>query len=115
MLRKAQDAGIRILLGDDYGAIGFPHGGYAHELPFYVERAGMAPSEVLTWATANAAPLFGRDDLGSIAPGMLADLLVVDGDPLTDVSILADPARLLAVLVGGRAVTDDLDRVPAPA
>ncbi|MCU1487469.1 MAG: amidohydrolase [Actinomycetia bacterium] len=114
MLRKVQDAGIRILIGDDYGAIGFAHGRYAEELPFYVERAGMTPAEVLTWATANGAALV-RDDLGQVAPGMLADLLVVDGDPLADVGILTDQAKLLAVLLGGTLVTDELDRVPAPA
>lgn len=115
MLRKAHDAGIPILLGDDYGAIGFPHGGYADELPFYVERAGMSAAEVLTWATANAAPLFGRADLGAVAPGMAADLLVVDGDPLADVGVLTDTDNLLAVLVAGNAVVDRLDRVPAVA
>jgi imidazolonepropionase-like amidohydrolase len=113
MLRRAQEAGVAILLGDDYGAIGFPHGCYADELAFYVERAGMTPAEVLTWATANAAPLFGRADLGSVTPGMQADLLVVDGDPLADVAVLGDPQRLLAVLKGGTFVTDELDRVPA--
>jgi imidazolonepropionase-like amidohydrolase len=113
MLRKVQDAGIRILIGDDYGAIGFPHGRYADELPFYVDRAGMSATEVLTWATANGAALV-REDLGQVAPGLLADLLVVDGDPLADVAILADADRLLAVLRGGTFVTDELDRVPAP-
>jgi imidazolonepropionase-like amidohydrolase len=114
MLRPAHEAGVRILVGDDYGAMGFPHGRYADELPFYVQRAGMSPAEVLTWATANGAGLVG-DDLGAVAAGKLADLLVVDGDPLADVSVLCDPANLVAVLVNGTLVTDDLDRVPAPA
>jgi imidazolonepropionase-like amidohydrolase len=115
MLRRAQDAGVRLLLGDDYGAIGFPHGHYADELGFYVERAGMSPAEVLGWATVNGAALLGNDDLGTVEAGKLADLLVVDGDPLADVGILADPARLLAVLKNGTSVTDGLDRILAAA
>jgi imidazolonepropionase-like amidohydrolase len=111
MLRPAHDAGVRLLIGDDYGAIGFPHGPYADELGFYVERAGMTPAEVLGWATANGAALLGNDDLGTVDSGKLADLLVVDGDPLADVGILADPARLLAVIKNGALVTDGLDQI----
>jgi len=111
MLRRAHDGGVRLLLGDDYGAIGFPHGQYADELDFYVREAGMTAAEVLGWATVNGAALLGRDDLGTIAPGQLADLVVVDGDPLADVALLRDPARLLAVVKDGAFVTDDL---PAP-
>jgi imidazolonepropionase-like amidohydrolase len=114
MLRRAHDAGVPILLGDDYGAMGFPHGRYADELPFYVERAGMTPAEVLAWATVNAARFVG-DGIGVVAAGAPADLLVVDGDPLADVSVLCDPANLLAVMVAGTLVTDELDRVPTPA
>jgi imidazolonepropionase-like amidohydrolase len=50
-----------------------------------------------------------------VREGYLADLLVVDGDPLTDVAVLQDRDRLLAVLKGGALVTDELDRAaPAP-
>lgn len=107
MLRMCQDRGVRLLLGDDYGAIGFPHGRYADELEFYVREAGMSASEVLGWATVNGAALLG-EDVGTIAPGKLADLVVVDGDPFDDIAILREADRLLAVLKDGQFVTDHL-------
>ena len=48
-------------------------------------------------------------ELGSVRQGYLADLLVVDGDPLADITILQDPTRLLAVMKGGTLVRDELD------
>lgn len=107
MLRRCHDGGVRLLLGDDYGAIGFPHGRYADELEFYVREAGMSEAEVLGWATVNGAALLG-DDVGTVAPGRLGDLVVVDGDPLADIGILRDADRLLAVLKDGQFVTDRL-------
>ena len=109
MLPKANAAGVKLLCGDDYGAIGLPHGCYADELEFYVKEAGIAPLDVLRWATRNGSELLGRaHELGSVRPGYLADLVVVDGDPLADIGVLRDRARLLAVLKGGVLVKDDL-------
>ena len=102
VLPEANAAGVKLLLGDDYGALGLPHGGYAAELEAYVDDAGLAPLEVLRWATKHGAELLGHGDrVGTVEPGKLADLLVVDGDPSVDVTVLQDPARLTAVLVGG--------------
>jgi imidazolonepropionase-like amidohydrolase len=116
VLRSAQDAGVKLLIGDDYGAMGFPHGAYADELDFYVREAGMSPAEVLGWATVNGAEALGHPgDLGLVAEGRLADLVIVDGDPLADVGILRDPARILAVLKGGAFVKDQLAVAPALA
>ena len=116
VLRSAQDAGVTLLIGDDYGAMGFPHGHYADELDFYVREAGMTPEEVLGWATINGADALGRPgELGAVADGLLADLLVVDGDPSTDVGILRDASRIVAVLKGGAFVKDELAREPALA
>jgi imidazolonepropionase-like amidohydrolase len=64
----------------------------------------MTPLEALLTATANAGPLVG-ERLGQIAPGFLADLVVVDGDPTTDVSVLRDPDRIGGVVKGGVPVT----------
>jgi imidazolonepropionase-like amidohydrolase len=101
MLPKAEAAGVRLLLGDDYGAINFPHGSYGGELHTYVEDAGIAPLSVLRWGAVNAAELFGRsDDLGTVEPGKLADLVIVDGDPASDIAALAD-APPTAVLKAG--------------
>jgi imidazolonepropionase-like amidohydrolase len=109
ILPVAQEAGVKLVLGDDYGAVGFPHGIYGEELEFYVKVAGMAPLEVIRWATVNGAELMGRgDDLGTVTEGKLADLLVVDGDPVADISVLADSRRILAVMKDGRFVKDEL-------
>jgi imidazolonepropionase-like amidohydrolase len=111
ILPVACQSGVKLVLGDDYGAVGFPHGIYGEELEFYVKVAGIAPLEVIRWATVNGAELMGRgDDLGTVAPGKLADLLVVDGDPVADISVLADTSRILGVMKDGRFVKDDLAR-----
>jgi imidazolonepropionase-like amidohydrolase len=109
ILPVAQEAGVKLVLGDDYGAVGFPHGIYGEELEFYVKVAGISPLEVIRWATVNGAELMGRsDDLGTVTEGKLADLLVVDGDPVSDISVLADSGRILAVMKDGHFVKDEL-------
>jgi imidazolonepropionase-like amidohydrolase len=109
VLPQACEAGVKLVLGDDYGAAGFPHGIYGEELEFYVKVAGIAALEVIRWATVNGAELMGRGhELGTVAPGKLADLLVVDGDPVTDISVLADPGHIRAVMKDGRFVKDEL-------
>jgi imidazolonepropionase-like amidohydrolase len=109
VLPEACQAGVKLVLGDDYGAAGFPHGIYGEELEFYVKVAGIAPLEVIRWATVHGAELMGRgDDLGTVAAGKLADLLVVDGDPIADISVLADPGRIRAVMKDGRFVKEEL-------
>ena len=101
-LPKAVKAGVRICVGDDFGAQGLPHGEYAKELAVYVDHAGISPLEVIRWATRNGGQLFGRDDLGTIAPGKLADLVIVDGDPSQDIKILQDMDRIVAVVKDGK-------------
>jgi len=108
MIPKAQAAGVRFVLGDDYGAIGFPHGLYGREMRLYTEHAGVSPLDVIRWATRNGAELARRgDDLGRVEAGRLADLLIVDGDPSVDIGVLADHAPL-AVLKGGDVVAGTL-------
>ena len=114
ILPKANEAGVKLLCGDDYGAISLPHGRYADELEFYVKEAGIPPLDVIRWATRNGAELMGRShELGSVQVGYLADLVVVDGDPLADITLLQDQARLLAVLKGGTLVRDGLGALAA--
>jgi len=109
ILPVACAAGVKLVLGDDYGAAGFPHGIYGEELEFYVKVAGMAPLDVIRWATVNGAALMGRDhDLGSVTAGKLADLLVVDGDPVADIAVLADTKRIPAIMKDGIFVKDEL-------
>ena len=115
ILPAANRAGVRLVLGDDFGAVNFPHGPYADELAYYVDDVGIPALDVLTWATRNGAEVLGRgDELGTVTAGKLADLLVVDGDPVADIGVLRDADALVAVLLGGRPVTDRLDRPDAP-
>jgi imidazolonepropionase-like amidohydrolase len=103
-IRKLHTNGVRFVAGGDFGHQWTEHGTYAAELVAYVELADMTPLEALLTATANAGPLVG-ERLGQIAPGFLADLVVVDGDPTTDVSVLRDPDRIGGVVKGGVPVT----------
>ncbi len=116
ILPAADAAGVRILLGDDYGAYGFPHGLYAEELPLYVDVAGVSPLTVIRWATVNGAAAMGLEgQCGRIAPGMLADFLVVDGDPSADIRVLCDAGNLLGIFKGGVAHKDELAGISASA
>ena len=84
---RAMAAGVKIAAGTDAPAI--PHGRNAQELIALAER-GMTPLQVLQAATVNAAELLGVNDRGRIAEGLLADLVAVPGNPLDDISTLAD-------------------------
>jgi imidazolonepropionase-like amidohydrolase len=111
MVVKANAAGVRVLTGDDYGVLMLPHGSYAAELAFYAKDLGIAPLDVLRWATRHGAEAMGRGgELGRIAPGALADLVVVAGDPSVDIAVLQDAARIHAVVKGGRFAVDRLGR-----
>ena len=101
-LGPAQRAGVRIVLGDDYGTAFLPHGSYAEELTYYVKRLGVAPLDALTWATRNGGALVGLPDLGTLEAGKLADLLVVDGDPSADIALLSDRTKIRGVMNNGK-------------
>src|SRR5947209_1815615 len=91
-VRRALELGVRVVAGTDAGGHGHPAN--AGELECLV-RAGMSPMQALQAATGWAAECLGREDeLGTLAPGKLADIVVVDGDPLADIAILCDPARI---------------------
>lgn len=117
VLPRANAAGVNLLIGDDYGAAGCTHGRYAEELALYVNGIGIPALDVIRWATRNGARAMGLgDQTGTLEPGKLADLLVVDGDPLADITVLQDRAKLLAVVKGGDAFVDNLaalERTPA--
>jgi imidazolonepropionase-like amidohydrolase len=107
MLAEASQAGVKFAVGDDFGTILTPHGDYAKELEIYVRDAGVSPLEVIKWATKNGAELMGMDDrLGTIEAGKLADLLVVDGDPTIDITVLQDKDKLLGIMKDGELVKD---------
>jgi imidazolonepropionase-like amidohydrolase len=115
MLPKINAAGVKLLTGDDYGAAGVDHGLYNEELALYVNQIGIPALDVIHWATKHGAEAMGLgDQTGAIEPGKLADLLVVDGDPVADITVLGDRAKLLAILLGGTAIKDELAALGAP-
>jgi imidazolonepropionase-like amidohydrolase len=95
----ARAAGVTMVMGFD----AHPHGANAGELVRLVE-AGLTPGEAVVAGTAGAAAACALEDVGRVAPGQLADLLVVDGDPLADIGVLADDAKRWMVLLAGRPV-----------
>jgi len=113
ILPEAHAAGVKMLMGDDYGTRILQQGEYAAELEFYVKDLGFDPLDVIGWATRNGAEAMNAaDDLGTVEVGKLADLLIVDGDPVADIACLQDRGKLLAILKGGLFVEDRLDAAP---
>jgi imidazolonepropionase-like amidohydrolase len=99
-LKQMAAAGIHIVAGGDFGHQWTHHGTYAAELQRYVELIGMTPSAAIHTATKNMGPLTGLA-VGQIAEGMLADLLVVDGDPTADITVLQEPRKRRMVIKNG--------------
>jgi imidazolonepropionase-like amidohydrolase len=99
-LRKLQAAGISLLAGGDFGHQWTRHGTYAAELQRYVELVDLTPVEAILTATRNMGPAAGLQT-GQVREGFLADLLVVDGDPTADVTVLQRPELRRAVIKDG--------------
>jgi imidazolonepropionase-like amidohydrolase len=100
-MKRIRRRGVRILPGGDYGFAWCPHGTYSRDLEHFVRLFGFSPMEAIVSATRQGAELFGRPgELGQIQPGFVADLLLVDGDPLKDIKVLQDRDRI-AVMKGG--------------
>ena len=94
--------GIRIVVGGDYGFAANPQGTNARDLDHFVTHFGFSTSEALQAATRIGGEIMLRGhELGQIRPGFLADLLLVDGDPLHDVRVLQDKTRLAMIMKGG--------------
>jgi imidazolonepropionase-like amidohydrolase len=102
--RRILKAGGRLGMGGDYGFAWNPHGDYAKELTFFVKYVGLSPLEVITCATKTGAEILCRShEIGTLEPGKLADLLIVPGDPIADISVLERRDEFLAVMQGGVA------------
>ena len=100
--RRAHKAGVKFAMGSD--AVFTMFGQNTRELAWFV-KAGMTPAEALQTATTNAAALLGMpDQLGAIAPGYFADIVAVEGDPLSDIQVAIDKVRW--VMKGGQVVVD---------
>lgn len=102
-LREMHRRGVKILPGGDYGFAWTPHGTYARDLEHFIELLGFTPMEAILSATALGGEIMLRpDELGKVAPGYLADLILVDGDPLADITVLQDHDKLHYVMKDGR-------------
>jgi imidazolonepropionase-like amidohydrolase len=101
-VQRAHEAGIAMAAGGDLGNR-YPHGTNAREIEF-LARAGLTPLEALRAATTVAARAIKRPDVGMLAPGKRADVLIFDGDPVADIASLQDPRRIVAVLQDGELV-----------
>jgi imidazolonepropionase-like amidohydrolase len=109
ILPKINAAGVKLLTGDDFGAAGVSHGAYAEELILYVNEIGISALDVIRWATKHGAEAMGLgDQTGTVEAGKLADLLIVEGDPSADITILRDRANLCGILQGGIFIKDEL-------
>ncbi|MEE8200080.1 MAG: amidohydrolase family protein [Candidatus Acidoferrales bacterium] len=101
--RRAHQGGARMAFGSDAGV--YPHGDNARQFAYMVEY-GMSPLEAIQAATINAAELLGwADRVGALEPGLFADLIAVEGNPLEDVTLLG---RVGFVMKGGQLVRNDL-------
>jgi imidazolonepropionase-like amidohydrolase len=101
-MRDLKRRGVRVLPGGDYGFMWNPHGRNARDLRYFTDLLGFTPMEAIVAATVQAGELMALPEgVGALRPGYLADLLLVDGDPLLDLAILEDASRLLAIMKGG--------------
>ena len=100
--RMILEAGGCLGMGGDYGFAWNPHGDYARELTFFVTDVGFSPAQVLTCATRNGGKILGREnELGTLQAGKLADVLVVSGNLLKNISLLENRSNIRAVFQGG--------------
>jgi imidazolonepropionase-like amidohydrolase len=105
VMKKMHAAGIKVLPFGDYGFAWLPHGTEARDLEHFVNLFGFQPWETLRAATAYGGEAWAgqsAEKMGRIAPGYLADILLIDGNPLLDLSLLQDRHSLLAIMKDGQ-------------
>ncbi|HEY3846116.1 MAG TPA: amidohydrolase family protein [Acetobacteraceae bacterium] len=105
VMRKMHKAGIKVLPFGDYGFAWLPQGTEARDLEHFVNLFGFEPWEALRAATAYGGEAWvgkSSEKMGRVQPGYLADLIVVDGNPLLDLSLLQDRNSLLAIMKDGQ-------------
>lgn len=109
--RMAHEAGIRVALGTDYS--NSPNTPFAQiGKEFYsLTRCGYTPMEAIKAGTINGAHLMRKEkEIGSLEVGKLADLVIVDGNPLEDILVLADAQHIKMVMIGGKIVKDIINK-----
>lgn len=100
--RRILKEGGRLGMGGDYGFAWNPHGDYAKELTFFVNYVGFSSLDTINCATKTGAEIMGRgEEFGTLEPGKLADVLIVDGDVVDDISLLEDRTKFIVVMQGG--------------
>jgi imidazolonepropionase-like amidohydrolase len=106
-VKRLREVGVRILIGGDYGLSITPHGTNAKDLEYFVELFGMSPADALLCATRDGGRAMDRTGmLGTLEAGTTADLVVVDGDPTRDITVLQREEQIVGVMKNGRLVTD---------
>jgi len=106
-VKALKAAGVRILAGTDCGNPGTTHGASLHHELALLVAAGLTPAEALAAATAETALSFGLSDRGRIAPGLRADLVLVNGDPTADITATR---KIAGVWKQGRPIDRDAYR-----
>lgn len=102
-LKKMHKRGIRICIGGDYGFAWTPQGTNAKDIATFVEMLGFTPMEAIMAATRHGGDIMNMgNELGMIREGYLADLILIDGDPIRDVRILQDSSKILAIMKDGQ-------------
>lgn len=103
--RMAHKAGVKIAAGTDF--MRWDLSPLAYELYIYVREGRMTPMEAIVTGTRNAAVACNLKDVGTIEPGKTADLIIVDGDPLADITVLQDKERIHTVIKEGRVEVEN--------
>lgn len=105
--QEMRKRGMKVVVGGDYGFTITPIGQNARDIGHFVKFFGYSPAEALRCATVVGGELMGlKGELGLIAPGALADLLLVDGNPLEDQSVLVGPGHFAMIMKDGRLHRD---------
>jgi imidazolonepropionase-like amidohydrolase len=100
-LKTLSDSGITIVMGTDTGLPGRFIGYFEHVEMQMMEEAGMKPEQIIESATKNAATSMGLKDIGLLAPGYHADFVILNDNPLTDIS---NTEKIVSVFIGGEEV-----------
>ena len=108
-VEKLRAAGIKLVVGGDYGISIAPHGSYAKDLEYFVDLFSMSPAEAIICATKNGGLMLDpAGTIGTLRSGSVADFIVVDGDPLQDITVLQNLDKL-DVYQAGSLVPKALD------
>ncbi len=105
-VKRLREVGVRVLIGGDYGLSITPHGTNAKDLEYFVDLFGMTPTEALLCATRDGGRAFDPSGMaGTLEADTFADLVIVEGDPTTDITVMQDAERIVGVIKAGRMYT----------